>query len=54
MSWQAQQVAHHIVNAVYGDGGYKVTDFMKVGISLIAVLYAFSMMLLSRFRPFAQ
>lgn len=52
MSWQARQVAHHIVNAVYGD--YKFTDFMKVGISLIAVFYAFSMMLIPRFRPFAQ
>lgn len=54
MSWQARQVAHHIVDAVYGAGGYKVTDFMKVGIPLIAIFCALSMMLIPRFRPFAQ
>ncbi|MEP6483626.1 MAG: SLC13 family permease [Rudaea sp.] len=48
----ATPVGYPTNTIVYGAGGYKFTDFMKVGIPLILIFCALSMMLIPRFWPF--
>lgn len=47
----ATPVGYPTNTMVYGAGGYKFTDFMKVGIPLIAMFCALSMYLIPRFWP---
>ena len=49
----ATPVGYPTNTIVYGAGGYKFTDFMKVGIPLIAIFCTLSMLLIPRFWPFA-
>ncbi len=49
----ATPVGYPTNTIVYGAGGYKFTDFMKVGIPLILMFCALSMILIPRFWPFA-
>ena len=48
----ATPVGYPTNTIVYGAGGYKFTDFMKVGIPLIAIFCALSMVLIPHFWPF--
>lgn len=48
----ATPVGYPTNTIVYGAGGYKFTDFMKVGIPLIAIFCTLSMLLIPRFWPF--
>ena len=48
----ATPVGYPTNTMVYNAGGYKFTDFMKVGIPLIAIFCALSMILIPRFWPF--
>ncbi len=50
----ATPVGYPTNTIVYGAGGYKFTDFMKVGIPLIAIFCALSMLLIPHFWPFRQ
>ena len=49
----ATPVGYPTNTIVYGAGGYKFTDFMKVGIPLIAIFCTLSMLLIPHFWPFA-
>jgi di/tricarboxylate transporter len=49
----ATPVGYPTNTIVYGAGGYKFTDFMKVGIPLILMFCALSMILIPHFWPFA-
>ena len=48
----ATPVGYPTNTMVYAAGGYKFTDFMKVGIPLIAIFCALSMWLIPQFWPF--
>jgi di/tricarboxylate transporter len=48
----ATPVGYPTNTIVYGAGGYKFTDFMKVGIPLIAIFCTLSMLLIPHFWPF--
>lgn len=48
----ATPVGYPTNTIVYGAGGYKFTDFMKVGIPLILMFCALSMILIPHFWPF--
>jgi len=48
----ATPVGYPTNTMVYYAGGYRFTDFMKVGIPLIAIFCALSMWLIPRFWPF--
>jgi len=48
----ATPVGYPTNTMVYNAGGYKFTDFMKVGIPLIAIFCALSMVLIPHFWPF--
>ena len=49
----ATPVGYPTNTMVYYAGGYRFTDFMKIGIPLIALFCALSMLLIPRFWPFA-
>jgi di/tricarboxylate transporter len=49
----ATPVGYPTNTMVYYAGGYRFTDFMKMGIPLIALFCALSMLLIPRFWPFA-
>ena len=50
----ATPVGYPTNTIVYGAGGYRFTDFMKVGIPLILMFCALSMTLIPKFWPFAS
>ncbi|HEX6833613.1 MAG TPA: SLC13 family permease [Rudaea sp.] len=50
----ATPVGYPTNTIVYGAGGYRFTDFMRVGIPLIALFCALSMLLIPHFWPFAS